>query len=79
MSSGDRDEGQRDKGFIESDTAFGMFSGETGGSGWMLRARRGEIGPIDEDERPFPLNAVIALVLLLAMGISALRRLLRRR
>lgn len=77
MSKGDGDEGQRDKGFIESDTAFGMFSGETGGSGWMLRARRGEIGPIDEDERPFPLNAVITLVVLLAMGISTLRRFVR--
>jgi hypothetical protein len=79
MSTADRDEGQCDKGFIESDTAFGMFSGETGGSGWMLRARRGETGPIDEDERPFPLNALIALVILLAMGISVLRRLFRRR
>ena len=79
MSAGDGDEWQRDPGFIESDTAFGMFSGETGGSGWMLRARRGETGPVDEDERPFPINAVIALVILLAMGILAFRRLVRRR
>jgi hypothetical protein len=79
MSADDRDEGQRDQGLVESDTAFGMFSGETGGSGWMLRSRRGEIGPVDEDERPFPINAVIALVMLLGMGISVLWRLVRRR
>jgi hypothetical protein len=72
-------EGIDSKGFLESDAAFGLFSGETGGSGWMLRARHGEVGPVDEDEHPFPINAVIALVLLVALGISALRRLGRRR
>ncbi len=79
MSSEDEQQRERVKGFLESDTAFGMFSGECGGSGWMVRARRGESGPIDEDERPFPLNAVIAVVTLVAMGVAALWRLVRRK
>lgn len=71
-------EAREDMGYLGSETAFGM--GSPSQSYWTLRARRGESNrPIEEDERPFPLNAVVALVTLLAMAAAALWRCARRK